>query len=67
MPKEIHKFKKGYKLQLEEIMQIQGLAGGLWWQKTGDDVEPGDPFGADIGDEIIITRDITIEIRWTDI
>jgi len=50
--KKIYKFKVGRKLSLDAIYDIQGLAGGDWWEKIGDD----------LSDQIKIVRDITITI-----
>lgn len=60
--KETYKFKKGQVIVLDTIYAIQGLGGGDWWEKTGRDVDQGDRWGKDLGDEIIITRDIEITI-----
>ena len=60
--KEVFKFKKGQITDLDSIYNIQGLAGGDWWEKTGNDVDKFDPMGSDMGDEVIITRNIEITI-----
>ena len=60
--KEVFKFKKGQITDLDSIYNIQGLAGGDWWEKTGNDVDQFDPMGSDMGDEVIITRNIEITI-----
>ena len=54
---ETHKFKRGQKLHLDDIYDIQGLAGGSWW--TGDD--PNDDDGNQ-GELVEIVEDITITI-----
>ena len=54
---ETHKFKRGQKLQLDEIYEISGLAGGKWW--TADD--PHDDGGSG-GEEVEIVEDIAITI-----
>lgn len=58
--KTVHKFTKGQILQLDQIYNIQGLANGSWWEKTGNDVREFD--NVDLGDEVIITKNITITI-----
>jgi hypothetical protein len=54
---ETHEFRKGQKLTLDEIYNIQGLAGGNWWTAP----DPAD--GAANEEEVTITRDITIRIE----
>lgn len=54
---ETHTFKKGQKLHLDSIYNIQGIGcemqhGGAWW-------EPDD----DSGERVTVTRDITIRIE----
>lgn len=56
MKTEIHIFKKGQKLQLDDIYNIQGLAGGDWWRREN--------LNDDCDENIVITRNITIEIKW---
>lgn len=53
--KEIHHFKKGQKIHLDSIYDIQGLGGGDWWERENnkDDFER---------DDLIITRNIKITI-----
>lgn len=51
---EKYKFKKGQQLHLDEIYTVQGLAGGDWWDAEED-----------AGDYVIVTRDVSIEIRWS--
>jgi hypothetical protein len=63
---ETHIFKKNQIMQLDDIYTIQGLGGGDWWEKTGGDVSEFDSIGNDIGDEIIITRNIKITITVND-
>jgi hypothetical protein len=63
--KTVYKFKKGQITVLDNIYAIQSLGSGDWWEKTGNDVDPSDKMGADLGDEIIITRDIEITIIVT--
>jgi len=60
----VWEFKKGQRLHLDTIYTIQGLGGygGNWWSSVDEDGNPDD--GA--SDEIIILRDIRIEIRITD-
>lgn len=58
---ETHKFRRGQKLHLDSIYNIQGLGceperGGAWWEHTDGDGLHGP------GDNITITRDITITI-----
>lgn len=55
--KEIHEFKKGQKVHLDDIYEIQGLAEGKWWKAV-------DPFDAldESEDEVTITEDIKITI-----
>lgn len=57
--KKVHTFKKGDRFTLDQIWNIQGLAGGDWWEKTGEDVEAAD---IDLGEDLICTRDIKITI-----
>lgn len=61
---ETYSFTKGQKVHLDDIYFVSGLAGGDWWDPdkesptyTGDD-------GGD--DDLIITRDINIEIIVND-
>ena len=62
--KKIHKFKKGQETHLDAIYDIQGLDNGDWWQHSDfDDRE--NSFGHGDGDELVITRNITIEIKIT--
>ncbi len=56
---EVHRFLKGEKYHLDTIYMIQGIGcapelGGQWW-------EPDD----EAGDNVTITRDITISITVT--
>lgn len=60
--KKVYKFKKGEIVSLDDIYVIQGLGHGDWWEKTGKDVDDSDPMGTDMGEEIIITKDIKITI-----
>ena len=48
-----HKYKKGQKLVLDYIYDIQGLAGGNWWEPVVEG-----------GEEIIIVKDVEIVIKW---
>jgi hypothetical protein len=60
----IYKFKKGQETHLDEIYFIQSLDDGDWWQHLDfDDRE--NSFGHGDGDELVITRNITIEIKIT--
>lgn len=58
--REIFRFKKGKITSLDQIYIIQGLGGGDWWEKTGNDVD--DKKDIDLGEEVVITRNIEIEI-----
>lgn len=49
--KTTYSFKKGEKLHLDDIYDIQGVDGGEWWKPTDDS-----------GDEIVITENINIVI-----
>lgn len=51
--KEIYQFKKGEKLDLDSIYMIQGLGGTDWWKFIEDTDR----------EEVIITKDIKIEIK----
>ena len=56
---EIFSFKEGQELNLDDIYNIQGLAGGDWWEHkkvTGLDIVCP-------GDDIIITCDVDIKIE----
>lgn len=53
---EIHKFKKGQIVTLDEIYDIQGL-GEDWWEAA----DPADNAG-DRGETVAILKDITIKI-----
>ena len=53
-------FKKGQKLHLDTIYDIQALGNGDWWETYDDGCE-----GWEDGDEIIITRDVKIVIKIT--
>lgn len=57
--KETFAFKRGDRFHLDQIMHIQGLARGDWWEKTCDDTAPGE---SDMGEDLICTRDIKITI-----
>lgn len=51
---ETRKFKRGEEVHLDEIYDIQGLAGGKWWtRRDGED---------DDSDLLVITETITITI-----
>lgn len=54
---ETFRFKKGQPIHLDDIYEIQGLAGGQWWQPA--DGEPED------SDRIVCVEDITIKITVT--
>jgi len=49
----IYKFKRGQEIRLDNIYDIQALAGGDWWEHT-------DAEG--LSESIIITKDIEIII-----
>lgn len=51
---ETHKFKKGEWIRLDDIYFIQALAGGDWWEHDEDEC----------GEDIVITRSVTIVIKW---
>ncbi len=51
-----HSFTKGQEVSLDEIYDIQSLAGGDWWRRKDET--------NDLDEEIIIKRNITIKIRW---
>jgi len=53
-------FRKGQKLHLDDIYDIQGLAEGDWWEV--DYTDPGNN-GDENGDFIVITKSIDITIR----
>lgn len=53
--KEVYQFKKGEKLSLDDIYMIQGLGDADWWI----------PIERTSGEEVIITKDIKIEIKIT--
>ena len=55
---ETYKYKKGQVLDLDEIYNIQGIAGGDWW-------DAGDLADGDAGEEVVIVKDITIRITIT--
>lgn len=55
---EVFRFKKGEILSLDKIYIIQGLGGGDWWEK----VDGENDYATDVGEEVIITRDIEIKI-----
>jgi hypothetical protein len=50
------RFKKGQQLHLDEIYDIQGLAGGHWWERDEPD---------EYCDDLHIVEDITIKIVVT--
>lgn len=63
MPRKKHivtrEFRKGQKLHLDDIYDIQGIGcgpefGGQWWSHDNE---------ATSGDDITVTRDITIRIE----
>lgn len=60
--KKVYKFKKGQVTVLDNIYAIQGLGGGDWWEKTGNDISSSKSYEIELGDEVVITRDIEITI-----
>lgn len=54
MEKQKFNFKKGQLIHLDTIYDIQGLAGGDWWEHCDND----------IGDDLIITKNVSITITW---
>lgn len=55
MNKDVYDLKKDDRLCLDQIYTIQGIAGGDWWERIGDD----------LSENIRITRNIKITITWT--
>lgn len=53
-----YKFKKGDLVRLDDIYEIQALAGGDWWERAPDAKDP------DSGEDLIITKDVEIRISW---
>ena len=65
MTTEKYIFKKGEKTHLDCIYEIQGLAGGKWWEhETIINKDSGikDDESTEINDNIYITRDIEITV-----
>lgn len=58
---EKYEFRKGEKLHLDTIYDIQALAGGDWWDHIFTTNIDGNEAPSD---EVLITRDVTIFIRW---
>lgn len=58
---KVFRFYAGQVLHLDQIYNIQGieLGTGQWWKKVGE-VEGYE--GDDLGDEVVITKNITITI-----
>lgn len=54
---ETYSFTKGEKVQLDDIYNIQALAGGNWWEREDGEDE--------LSESLIITRTIKIKITWT--
>jgi len=57
--REVFTFKKGDRFSLDYIYSIQGLGGGDWWEKTGEDTALKD---IDLGEALVCVRDIKITI-----
>jgi hypothetical protein len=57
---EKYKYKKGQKLHLDQIYIIQGLGSNDWWESLISGSNTKSP-----SDDIIITKDIEIEIKIT--
>jgi hypothetical protein len=56
---EFYSFIKGEEKDLDEILGVEGLGGGDWWDHVDDDSAlTGIP-----SDNIIITKSIRIEIK----
>lgn len=61
----VHTFKRGDRFTLDSIYAIQGLAGGDWWERTGEDLHDYErEKNMDISEFLVCTRDITITIQW---
>lgn len=57
--KEVFTFKKGDQFTLDSIYNIQGLGGGDWWERTGEDTRPDDN---DMSEDLVCVRDIKITV-----
>lgn len=57
--KQTYSFKLGERFMLDDIYAIQGLGGGDWWERTGEDKSEAD---RDLGEDLICTRAITITV-----
>ncbi len=65
---EKYKYKKGEKLHLDGIYNIQDLGGGKWWKHQSVKnkyTNKHDGMATDMNDDIVITEDIEIEIIIT--
>jgi hypothetical protein len=61
--KKVYKFRKGDMVTLDDIYDIQGLADGDWWEKTGDDL-PKHLQSKDIemSESLVCTKTVKITI-----
>lgn len=59
---KVYTFKKGQHVHLDTIYDIQGLGSSIWWEKSGMDVDSSKQMEIDLGDDLVITRDITITV-----
>lgn len=58
-----HTFKAGDLFTLDDIYNIQSLAGGDWWERTGEDLPEGKrEIDLDMSEFLRCTRDVRITI-----
>ena len=57
-------FKKGEKLHLDSIYEIQAILPFEWYDQH-DPVGNDDEYSKGSGDELTIKYDLTIEIKWS--
>ena len=61
--KTTYAFRAGQAIDLDQIYTIQGLAGGDWWERTGDDLqEHRRDVDMDFSESLRVTRDISITV-----
>ena len=57
--RDVYEFREGDRFTLDDIYAIQGLGGGDWWERTGEDTAAR---SSDLSEDLVCTRDIKIVI-----
>lgn len=57
-----YSFKKSETFSLDDIFEIQGLGGGDWWEKTGEDLPEHLRHDIGMSESLICTKTIKITI-----